>query len=205
MYIPDRYKNTNRTELIDFIRKNMFGIIVVHDGNKPVATHIPMMVQEANGKQFLIGHISKENEQGKIFYGNPKALAIFQGPHAYVSSSWYHHDNVSTWNYIAVHVYGSLSVMTELELYEHLIGLTNSMEAHSEKPKYFEHIGERVIRDNVTGVTGFKMTIEKMEASFKLSQNRDETDHQNIIHELEKRGDASSLAIAEEMKKRGHA
>jgi len=204
MYTPDRYKNENREELLAFVKKNVFGILIVDDLGKPVATHIPMMLQEENESPFLIGHISKENEQGNLFHGSPQALAIFQGPHSYISSSWYNHENVSTWNYIAVHVYGKLTVLTELELYEHLIQLTNTMEAHSEKPKYFENISPRVIRENVTGVTGFKMTIESIQSSFKLSQNRDEVTHKNIIHELEKRGDANSKAIADEMKKHGH-
>jgi transcriptional regulator len=204
MYTPDRYKNTDRKELSAFIRKNPFGILIIYDGEKPVATHIPMMLEEENNKFALIGHISKENEQGKLFYEAPQAMAIFHGPHSYISSSWYNHDNVSTWNYIAVHVYGKISVMTELELYEHLIQLTNTMEAHSEKPKYFENISPKVIRENVTGVTGFMMTVETMQSSFKLSQNRDNVNHKNIISELEKRGDAPSKAIAEEMRRRGH-
>lgn len=204
MYTPDRYKNTDGPELLDFIRKNLFGTLVLNDGKKPVATHIPMMLHEENGHTFLIGHISKENEQGKLFHDAPQALAIFQGPHTYISSSWYAQDNVSTWNYIAVHVYGMIKLMTELELTEHLILLTNNMEAHSSHPKYFESINPRVIRDNITGVTGFKMKVETIQASFKLSQNRNDADHRNIIRELELRGDVSSKAIADEMRKHGH-
>ena len=204
MYTPDRYKITDRNELLEFIRKNPFGILVISDVKKPVATHIPLMLHEEKGKHILIGHISKENEQGNLFHDAPEALAIFQGPHSYISSSWYSHENVSTWNYIAVHVYGKISLMTELELVEHLILLTNHFEADSEKPKYFENISPQVIRENITGITGFKMTIETIEANFKLSQNRNNKDHSNIIHELEKRGDASSIAVADEMKKHGH-
>ncbi|MEO8087017.1 MAG: FMN-binding negative transcriptional regulator [Bacteroidota bacterium] len=201
MYTPDRYKKTDRKELIEFIRKNPFGILVISDGKKPLATHIPLMLHEENGETILIGHVSKENEQGQLFYDAPEALAIFEGPHAYISSSWYSHENVSTWNYIAVHAYGKISVMTELELVEHLILLTNHMEAGSEKPKYFENISPQVIRENITGITGFKMTLETIQANFKLSQNRNSEDHSNIIQELEKRGDASSKAVADEMKK----
>ncbi len=204
MYTPDEYKNENRTEMLEFIQKNPFGILVLNDGEKPVATHIPMMIKEVNGQTVLNGHISKENEQGNLFHDSSSALAIFQGPHAYVSSSWYSHDNVSTWNYIAVHVYGKIKVMTELELYEHLIQLTNKMEAGSHTPKNFENISPKVIRENISGVTGFIMTVEKIESGFKLSQNRNETDHKNIISELEMRDDAGSKAIAGEMRKRGH-
>ncbi|CAN5600266.1 protease synthase/sporulation negative transcriptional regulator PaiB [soil metagenome] len=204
MYTPDRYKKADRKELLEFIRKNPFGILVISDGKKPVATHIPLMLREENGEPILIGHISKENEQGNLFHDSTEVLAIFQGPHTYISSSWYSHENVSTWNYIAVHAYGKISVMTELELVEHLILLTNHFEAGSEKPKYFENISPQVVRENITGIIGFKMTLEKIQANFKLSQNRNKADHSNIIHELEKRGDTSSQSVADEMKKHGH-
>jgi transcriptional regulator len=204
MYTPDRYKNTNREDLLEVIQKNPFGILVISDGDKLVATHIPMMLQEENGQQFLIGHISKENEQGKLFYDSPFALAIFQGPHSYISSSWYSHDNVSTWNYIAVHIYGKIKVMTELELYEHLIQLTNHFEEKSAKAKYFENIEPKTIRENITGIIGFKLSVETIQSSFKLSQNRNKADHESIINELEKNGDANSKAVAEKMRKHGH-
>ncbi len=204
MYTPDIYKNTDKSELLAYIRKNPFGILVINNGEVPIATHIPMMLHEVNGESVLVGHISKENDQGKLFYDSPKSLAIFQGPHSYVSSSWYSHDNVSTWNYIAVHVYGKIKVMTELELYEHLIQLTNHFEAKSEKPKYFENIGPKTIRENITGVTGFTMTIETIQSSFKLSQNRNKEDHTSIISELEKSGDANAKEVAKEMRKHGH-
>lgn len=204
MYTPDRYKNTDRKELIEFIKKNLFGILVLHDGERPVATHIPMMLHEKNGELVLIGHISKENEQGKLFHNSPTVLAIFNGPQAYVSSSWYNHENVSTWNYTAVHVYGKIKEITDMGVYEHLIHITDEMESKSEKPKYFKNISPRVLRENITGVTCFEITVEKIQASFKLSQDKSSEDHSSIIRELEKRGDASSKAVAEEMKKRGH-
>ena len=201
MYTPDPYKNADGKALFDFISKNMFGILVLYDGDKPIATHIPMMLHEKNGAFVLIGHISKENEQGNLFHNSPTALAIFNGPNTYVSSSWYKQEDVSTWNYIAVHVYGKIKPVTDMGVYEHLIQLTDSMEAHSEHPKYFKHINPRVLRDNITGVSCFEITIESIQSSFKLSQDETAEDHAGIIRELEKRGDASSKAVAEEMKK----
>lgn len=204
MYTPDRYKNANSKEFLEVVQKNPFGILIISDGDKPVATHIPMMLHEENGEHVLIGHISKENEQGNLFYNSPTAMAIFQGPHSYISSSWYSHDNVSTWNYIAVHVYGKIKIMTELELYEHLIQLTNHFEQKSAKPKFFENIGPKTIRENITGVTGFTLSIETIHSSFKLSQNRNKEDHESIISELDKTNDANAKAVAEEMRKHGH-
>lgn len=204
MYTPDRYKNKNNKELLEVIRKNPFGILVLYDGDKPVATHIPMILQEESGRLVLTGHVAKENEQGQLFHSSPNALAIFQGPHAYISSSWYNHNNVSTWNYIAVHVYGKIRVLNELDLYRHLIQLTNHFEEKSAKPKFFEDIGPKTVRENITGITGFAILIEALESSFKLSQNRDDADHANIIRELENSGDANALGVAEEMRKHGH-
>src|SRR5262249_46237283 len=141
MYIPEEYKNTDPSEALEFIRQHSFGIFVTFDGSKPVGTHIPMIVEEdGEGKIFLASHLSKENLQSETVVNGATALAIFLGPQSYISSSWYGHENVSTWNYIAVHVYGKVILLNELELLESLIKLTDHFEATTEHAKYFEKI-----------------------------------------------------------------
>lgn len=109
MYVPPLYKAQSTEEVKAFLQANPFGILVSVQRGKPVATHIPLMlVHNHEGKQVLWGHVSKANEQWNNLLDQEKVLAIFTGPHTYISSSWYSHENVPTWNYIAVHVYGKV-------------------------------------------------------------------------------------------------
>src|SRR5436190_23118671 len=112
MYVPGYSRNQNIDEVKEFIKENSFGILVSSGSSKLHATHIPLELStNGNGKDILTGHISKANPQWKNFNGSDRVLVIFNGPHAYVSSSWYDHENVPTWNYIAVHVYGIIKII----------------------------------------------------------------------------------------------
>jgi transcriptional regulator len=202
MYTPDRYKNKNPEEIFQFVKENGFGTLITQLDGIPYATSIPMVIEKDEaGKIMLRGHVSKENPQAETFIDGTHALAVFHGPHAYISSSWYNHENVSTWNYLAAQASGKLYLLNELELIESLIHLTQQHEAGEANPKYFENIDPRVIRNSLTGITGFSIQVDSMQASYKLSQNRGDEDRQQIISQLQKRGDESSKRIAEEMKK----
>src|SRR6187402_3094913 len=107
MYIPREYKNEDLASVKEFIQSNGFAILVSEAEGKPWATHLPLVLDtNSEGKDILFGHISKANKQWKDFDPDKEVLAIFSGPHAYISSSWYDHVNVPTWNYLAVHIYG---------------------------------------------------------------------------------------------------
>lgn len=201
MYIPTLFKQDNSEEVKDFLRKNSFGILVSTVGNKPWATHIPMELDtNTAGKDVLLGHISRGNKQWRDFTNNEEVLAIFSGPHAYVSSSWYDHENVPTWNYIAVHVYGTLRVIDGEELLISLKKLVNKYEAMSEHPVSVEGMSEKMLESELKGIVGFEIQITAIEAAYKLSQNRDTRNKERIIEELTKRGDISSAEIAASMK-----
>jgi len=105
MYIPDLYKNENQQEIEHFLHENGFAILVNQTNGKLWGTHTPLFLEKQNNKLILSGHISRENQQAKSLINSDEVLAIFNGPHTYISSSWYDHENVPTWNYIAVHVY----------------------------------------------------------------------------------------------------
>lgn len=112
MYTPDLYKNENQEEIRTFIKENSFGILINQTNGKLCATHIPIELEiNAEGKEILQGHISKLNPQAEGFKENDQVLAVFTGSHSYISSSWYDHENVPTWNYIAVHVYGRIKIV----------------------------------------------------------------------------------------------
>jgi len=203
MYTPREYKNDNIDEIKNFIQQNSFGVLVVEGGGKMTATHIPLeLYRNEAGEDVLCGHISKANPQWKNFETTKEVLAIFSGPHTYISSSWYDHENVPTWNYIAAHVYGSIHIMDDEEVLKALKRLVNKYEKGSKKPVDLEKMTPGYVEKEMKGVVGFEIKITKIEAAYKLSQNRDAKNHEAIIKELEAKGDPQSLAIANEMKAR---
>src|SRR5258706_1204080 len=113
MYISNLYREEDRARILDFLRQNEFATLVTYDGEKPTASHLLMEVAEDEGKLFINGHMSKANPLWKTFEKNPEVLVIFQGPHTYISPTWYNHVNVPTWNYHAVHIYGKPRVVTD--------------------------------------------------------------------------------------------
>ena len=201
MYIPEIYKNENQQEIQKFIHENGFAILINQTNGKLWATHIPLILEtNENGEQQLIGHVSKLNPQGESFETNDDILAIFTGPHSYISSSWYDHENVPTWNYLAVHVYGKVTILSYDETVESLKNLVDKYEVNSENPVRVEDLSKETMRE-ARGIIGIKIRITSIEAKKKLSQNRDSKNYQNIISELEKTNDNQAIAVANEMKK----
>ncbi|NER12027.1 FMN-binding negative transcriptional regulator [Leptobacterium flavescens] len=202
MYIPEIYRNTNLEDIADFIHENGFGIIVNHTGEKLWATHIPLeLTKNEAGKDVLIGHVSRGNLQWKNLENDNEVLVIFHGPHTYVSSSWYDHENVPTWNYIAVHVYGKMRLLDNEELWQALKRLIDKYEKTSEKPIKMEELSSKMVKTEMRGIKGIEIEIESVDAAFKLSQNRDAKNHSVVREKLNDRGDDHSAKIAEEMKK----
>lgn len=123
MHIPEINKKENIEEIKDFLHRNAFGILINQVNGRPWATHIPLELEVgADGNDILVGHIAKANPQWKGFTEDKEVLCIFNGPHAYISSSWYKEEEVPTWNYIAVHVYGELKILNEDEVMARYIG-----------------------------------------------------------------------------------
>lgn len=200
MYIPDLYKNDNQEDIQNFIHQNGFGILVNQTDGKLWATHIPLLLEEKDGKQILVGHVSSENPQAESFKTNDQVLAIFMGAHTYISSSWYDHENVPTWNYLAVHVYGKLKIHSLEESIEALKKLVDKYEAKSENPLRIEDLSKKTMLQ-ARGIVSFEIEITEIEAKKKLSQNRDDKNYKTIISELEKTNDNQAIAVANEMKK----
>ena len=201
MFIPDIYKNEDLEEIKDFLQKNSFGILVNQTNGKLWATHIPLELDtNKNGKQVLQGHISKENPQWESFADNDNVLAIFSGVHSYISSSWYDHENVPTWNYIAVHIYGTIKIMEGDAVIKSLKKLVDKYEQNSENPVRVEDFSKKTMMQT-RGIVAFEIEIEEIQAKHKLSQNRDEKNYDNIITELKKTENPQATAVANEMLK----
>jgi transcriptional regulator len=189
MYTPEIYKNENQEEIKKFLKENSFGILVNQTNGELCATHIPLELDiNKDGNQILYGHISRE------------ILAIFSGPHSYISSSWYDHENVPTWNYIAVHVYGKIKIIEGEAVIESLKKLVDKYEQNSKNPVRVADLSKKTMMQT-RGIVAFEIEITEIQAKKKLSQNRDEKNYQNIISELEKANTNQSIAIANEMKK----
>lgn len=198
MYIPHYYKNENLTEVKEFLRQNSFGILVNQVDGKPWATHIPLELETKYEKDVLVGHIARANPQWKSFTDKSQVLCIFNGPHAYVSSSWYKEEEVPTWNYIAVHVYGKLTILDEEATMASLHRLVDKYEADSDTPLSLHDLSPKTLKQ-VKGVVGFSIEIEEIQAAYKLSQTRVD-DHTAIIEQLKKRSVTES-EIARQIKK----
>ncbi|SHG55954.1 FMN-binding negative transcriptional regulator [Flavobacterium johnsoniae] len=201
MYTPDLYKNENQEEIRTFLKENSFGILINQTNGKLCATHIPMELGiNAEGKEILEGHISKLNPQAEGFAANDQVLAVFSGPHSYISSSWYDHENVPTWNYIAVHVYGRIKIVDYNTSVDQLKKLVDKYEANSVNPVRVENLSDKTMRE-ARGIFGLEIEIDEIQATKKLSQNRDDHNYKNIISELEKTENPQSIAVAKEMSK----
>lgn len=201
MFTPDIYKNENQEEIKQFLQENSFGLLINQTDGKLCATHIPLELDiNKEGKEILHGHIAKENPQWKGFAENDAVLAVFTGPHSYISSSWYDHENVSTWNYIAVHVYGKIRIVEGDAVLASLKKLVDKYEQNSANPIQVENLSDRTMRQ-VRGIVAFEIEITEIQATKKLSQNRDDKNHENIINELQNTQETGAIAIANEMKK----
>lgn len=195
MYTPPHYSNNDIDEIKAFLKQNSFGILINIVDNKPWGTHIPLELEtDGKGKDVLVGHIAKANPQWKHFKDESEVLCIFNGPHAYVSSSWYKEEEVPTWNYIAVHVYGTLNILSEEETMASMHRLVEKYEKDSKNPISLKNMSSKTLRQ-VKGVVGFQINVSDIQATYKLSQTRSD-DHQKIISELKERPDSGSQGIA---------
>ncbi len=203
MYIPKHFKEEDKTEIEKLIREFGFATLVSIKDNLPWATHIPLeLITDETGNWFLHGHVARANPQWKNFETMSDVLAIFMGPHAYVSPSWYNHRNVPTWNYKAVHVYGKATLVEGEKLEAMLRNLMKRYEeAHAEKPQGYDEIPANVLEKDLRGVVGFEIKVERIEASSKLSQNRDAESHQSVMDNLKKMDAYDAKRIAQEMGK----
>ncbi len=202
MYIHPINSWENEPEIIDFVRKNAFATLVSQVNGRFWATHLPFVPsQNSEGEAVLSGHVAKANPQWKSIADLEEALVIFQGPHAYISSSWYDHENVPTWNYLAVHIYGKIRIIEGDELMAHLKSLVDAYESGRPNRVRVETMSEAYLQSQVRALIGIEVKIQEVHASAKLSQNRDEVNYRNIISKLEESPSPGDQEIACEMRK----
>ncbi len=198
MYIPMSFAETDEQRIREFVRSHPFAQLTSFDGHEPVVSHLPLLLNQTAGDEGqLLGHFAKANSQWKHADGTT-VLAVFSGPHAYISSSWYETlKSVPTWNYTAVHIYGRLNVVNEAQQLEEIVKeLVDFMEEDQKTAWSMKDAGDDFIGQLLRLVIGFTIDIERIEAKFKLSQNHSKERQQLVINALKERTDDDSQQIA---------
>lgn len=200
MYIPEFNLIEDRATSLAFMRANPFAILISSTADGPVATHLPLLVEECGDKVMLRGHFAKANHHWSILESDADSLVIFHGPHAYISPSLYEvRESVPTWNYAAVHVYGKARLIKEITGAERLLAdlIAQFDSAYYQEWQTFS--GE--YRDKMLRrIVAFEFEATRIEAKFKLGQNRTPEEQQNLIEALEHSSDTAASGVASLMR-----
>lgn len=204
MYSLPYFKEKDPAIVLQFIREHPFAFLSGCDAdNKPVATQVPVFIDEREGELFLSGHIMKNTDHHMAFLHQPHVLAVFTGAHTYVSASWYYTPGpeASTWNYISVHAKGTLRFLDDGELLQILKRTTDHFENNPHSGANFDDLAPEYVQRLAKAIVAFEIKVEQLENVFKLSQNRNEKSYDSIMEKLNQQDD-SGRYIADEMKKR---
>jgi transcriptional regulator len=208
VYLPPAFTETRPDVLIAHIERHDFGMLVTQGSQGLIASQIPFLVEEREGRLVLLGHLARANPQLEDLDGAAEALAVFAGPHAYISPSWYQAGpSVPTWNYATVHAYGRARRIEDAEWLRQLVRrLSDRQEAREaaqgHMPWRMQDLPEPYVQSMLKGIVGVEIAVARLEGKFKLSQNRPAADRPRIVAALDARGDSESAAIAELMRGR---
>ena len=200
MYIPEHFRLRHDAEAIAFMQANPFAILISSTDAGPFATHLPLIVREAEGKVVLRGHVGEANPHWRYLEQQPQCLTIFHGPHAYISPSYYTaRESVPTWNYAAVHLYGNARVYSSPE---ELQGMLHELIATFDAAyaEQWDSLNQSFRDHMLSHIVGFEINATRIEGKFKLSQNRPRQDQANVIASLEKAEDSATSGVSRMMK-----
>jgi len=191
MYVPDHFKVSERKEMLSFLEHNNFGQLISIENEQLTASHLPFLVEADLGR--MTCHLARQNTQWQQL-GEQRVLVTFQGPHDYISPSWYQNPGVPTWNYQALHVYGHCRVFDDAD---QLAAVVEALSAFHEsafvspwQPQYRQAM--------LKAIVGVEITVEEIQCKYKLSQNRPAADQQAVIDKLDQPG---SAALVKAMRK----
>ena len=203
MYTMPYYKESDNEVVMDFMHQHPFAFLTgIASNNKPVATQLPLFIDVIKDKIILSGHLMKKTDHHLAFLENPMVLAVFTGPHSYVSASWYKDPKAaSTWNYMSVHAHGKLKFMDDIGLMKILKRTTDHFENNPESSANFDQLPAAYVQQLSKAIVAFEIEVEELDHVFKLSQNKDRENFLNIINQLDQ-GDGNARMVAIEMSKR---
>lgn len=199
MYIPKHFKIDNEEIIYDFIEKYSFATLFSRHNEEPYATHLPLILKKSENA--LYGHFARPNEQWKDAE-NQQVLVVFQGPHCYISPSWYETTKaVPTWNYVSIHLYGKLEIIEDRKvIFDSLNDMVNKYE-RQDSSYNLNDVDPQYIEGMSKGIVAFRIKVTKIEAKAKLSQNHPLERQELIIKNLENTSNQDNLQVASLMKK----
>ncbi|MEW6561723.1 MAG: FMN-binding negative transcriptional regulator [Pseudomonadota bacterium] len=183
MYQPVAFQNNALTDLHEVMRTYSFATVVTQVDGHPFASHVPLLLEDGGEYGVLSGHLARANPQWQSFADGQEVLVMFHGPHTYVSPRWYaSRQSVPTWNYIAIHAYGTVQLMSE----EETRVLLSKMSAQYDQNDPFDwsDLPEAMAMRMLQEIVGIRIHLSKIEGKFKLSQNRSETDRRSVMEKL---------------------
>ena len=206
MYDLSYHKEQDEQTIKEFVEQHPFAFITGSDSaNKPIATQIPVFIENKDGKKVLRGHLMKNTDHHNAFLHNENVLVVFTGKHTYVSGTWYSNPHTpSTWNYMSVHVKGTIRFVDDRELEEILNITSMHFEGQNQQsPTVFDNLPLDFKQKAIKLIAGFEIEITDIDTVFKLSQDRDAKSYYAIIRKL-KEQDEDGRVIAAEMEKRAN-
>lgn len=195
LYIPPQFRIDDEAALARFIDEHAFGTLVSAGPGGMHVSHIPFLADTAPDGLKLLGHVARGNAHWELLRDGAEALAIFQGPHAYVSPGWYaQHPAVPTWNYAAVHAQGAARLLDPAELHDLLMRLSAKYEAARPSPWKMSELPAAFVDTMLQAIVGFEIAVSRLEGKFKLSQNRP-AEIPRVIDALERGGQRDLAAL----------
>ena len=197
MYLPAHFTESNPDQLEALIQENSFGVLVsVHEG-LPVASHLPLLYdRHAGAHGRLIGHMARSNSQWKSLADGQTVLAVFQGPHAYISPSWYESPGVPTWNYAVAHLYGKAALVEERDALEGIVRRLTAFHEHGDREAGAPGVSSEMWSRLLGMIVGFEIEVTEIQGKFKLNQNRSREDQRRVVEALGRGGSQSATALA---------
>jgi transcriptional regulator len=201
VYLPPAFTEARPEVLIEHIERHDFGLLVSHGADGLIASHIPFLVERDGDQLHLHGHLARPNPQVGDLARGGEVLAIFHGPHAYISPSWYTSGpSVPTWNYADVHAYG---LVEDADWLRRLLRrLSERHEARNPDPWQMQDLPETYLEGMMKGIVGLDIAVTRLEGKYKLSQNRPAADRPRVVAALEAQSDADARAVAGLMRER---
>ena len=194
MYIPPLNRVEDRQAINAFIHAHGFATVITNTVGNAMASHLPVLLDEETN--MLRSHMARANDQWKQFANVDEVLCVFHGPHAYISPSWYEDQHtVPTWDYAVVHVYGKPTIVDETQLKQIVLDTTTKYESSMPQP-WKVPLSEKEIGQMLKAIVGFKIHIVRVEAKFKLGQNRSAEDQEKMLRNLQSGPDDESRALA---------
>lgn len=204
MYDRPYHKERDSGVIRSFINEHPFAFLTGCDPQgRPIATQVPVFLEEDGGHRVLRGHIMRNTDHHKAFLRNENVLVVFSGSQAYVSGSWYSKPHTpSTWNYMSVHARGTIRFLEGAALEDMLRKTSLHFEAYDrESPTIYDNLPAELTQRLVKMIVAFEITVAEMDNVFKLSQDRDAPSYRSIIKQLKTKGE-NGRNIAAEMEKR---